>query len=542
MEKYILDAVEESIERITTASERGVKSQFLIGAGCSISCGIPSANEILKLIQKKFPISYQKLPLDQRADYRKIIDLLPLNERKELIIEITTGKKVNWGYLALARLMEAGYVSRVLSLNFDHQLQRACSLIGFHPAIYDFAVAPTKDIEQIVSPSIIHLHGQSYGFRQLSNEKETNNHILKISPLLENTFSSSPLFVTGYSGESDEMFKVLEKKYSGKEFLTWMGYDYSAKLHLEKLLKNNHASYWGGVEFDSYMVNLAIKLKCWPPRLVSEPLKTVQGWVSTLADFRPALGQKSLKLQYAANQKLIHLEREWSEKYSKLPKFENDYLFLNYQNIIKKYTRSKNKKEILKSDFHRMLVAWAYSELSHKNWQLALDRKLPKKKRIALLMKSNKYIEESLNLDDDSVRASNKINVEILLYLVTRKERYLDIAILTMNKYGYKKKNKKLMYNIIVAYIEKYKIHKDIGITKTVKKIWTKLKVYDRNMSYNYICYLSIIGEEELCKEELSYALSVGAAPKNKLLNDEDLYNVSGTRWFKSLCKKYDVN
>ena len=66
-----------------------------------------------------------------------------------------------------------GYVDRVLTLNFDLVLENACGLLALQPAVYDFGVAPADDPGLIVSPAIVHLHGQSYGLVRLNTDEET---------------------------------------------------------------------------------------------------------------------------------------------------------------------------------------------------------------------------------------------------------------------------------------------------------------------------------------------------------------------------------
>ena len=40
------------------------------------------------------------------------------------------GAGINWGHIALAQMMRAGYVDRVLTVNFDTILHRACTLLA----------------------------------------------------------------------------------------------------------------------------------------------------------------------------------------------------------------------------------------------------------------------------------------------------------------------------------------------------------------------------------------------------------------------------
>ena len=99
----------------------------------------------------------------KRHGYGACMALLSINERRDLIRPYLAKAKINWGTIALAQLMGAGFVERVLTVNFDMVPEAAGGLLGLQPAVYDFGVAPASDPAMVVSPAILHLHGQSYG-------------------------------------------------------------------------------------------------------------------------------------------------------------------------------------------------------------------------------------------------------------------------------------------------------------------------------------------------------------------------------------------
>ena len=163
MAKYSSEDVRKIAERIKAARDRERPAHFLIGAGCSISAGIPSADDLVKRIHREYPAHCADLPPEMRSLYGNCMALLSLNERRDLIRPYLEKAKINWGTIALAQLLAKGFVARVLTANFDMVLESAGSLLGLQPAVYDFGVAPANDPAMIVSPAIIHLHGQSYG-------------------------------------------------------------------------------------------------------------------------------------------------------------------------------------------------------------------------------------------------------------------------------------------------------------------------------------------------------------------------------------------
>lgn len=179
-------------ETIRAAKDRGCPIHLLIGAGCSKSAGVPLAPDLIKEIKNDFPGRFRRLSKQEKDRYGAVMKLLSINERRDLLQKFISDAKTNWAHIAMAQLMGEGYVSRVLTLNFDPILPRACSMIGLYPAIYDFGSAPAEDTARIASPSIIYLHGQSYGMVLLNTDDETLKHAKKLKPVIEDSIRSAP--------------------------------------------------------------------------------------------------------------------------------------------------------------------------------------------------------------------------------------------------------------------------------------------------------------------------------------------------------------
>ena len=80
----------------------------------------------------------------EEKTYAGCMGKLGPGQRKKLITEIVKDSKINWCHIAIAQLLAHGFVSRVLTTNFDSLVSRACSLINEYPAIYDFANPPRR--------------------------------------------------------------------------------------------------------------------------------------------------------------------------------------------------------------------------------------------------------------------------------------------------------------------------------------------------------------------------------------------------------------
>lgn len=271
--------VQEIAQLLKQAKENKKPYVFFTGAGCSMSADIPSAIGLIKEIQETFPIQIKNI--DEKKDkynYGKYMSALDKDERRRLLKpHIIDNKNINWAHIALACLIQAEYIQRVLTFNFDSILSRACNMLGLHPSIYDFATANPHLYHLINDPSIVHLHGQGTGFIQLNTENETKNHTEKLSDFIAATLNSNPSLFIGYSGNADEFFPLLKEKYSEQHRLIWAGTKSSieeieAESVKEFLTDNqNITHYIGNIDADDFLVQLAKELDCFPPELFSNP-------------------------------------------------------------------------------------------------------------------------------------------------------------------------------------------------------------------------------------------------------------------------------
>ncbi len=139
---------------------------LLIGAGCSITGNIPGAPKIIERIKEDYPYPYSQVPSTCHPEelYGECMSKLTTDERQDLFEQLNEKATINQAHLYIAALMEAGYINRIMSVNFDNLLVRACALVHLFPAIYDLTVAPsTADYGAIDQQAIFYLHGQIKG-------------------------------------------------------------------------------------------------------------------------------------------------------------------------------------------------------------------------------------------------------------------------------------------------------------------------------------------------------------------------------------------
>jgi NAD-dependent SIR2 family protein deacetylase len=333
--------VQEVAQLLKQAKENEKPYVFFTGAGCSVKAGVPSATGLIKEICEKFPIQVKNLdPEEDKYNYGKYMSALDKDERRRLLKpHIIDNKKINWAHIALACLMQAGFIERVLTFNFDSILSRACNMLGLHPSIYDFATANPHLYHLINDPSIVHLHGQGTGFVQLNTVNETKEHTEKLSDFIANTLNSNPSLFIGYSGNADAFFPLLEEKYSEQHRLIWTGTkatidaleSESVKTFLKK--NNNLTHYIGNTFADDFLVQIAKELDCFPPELFSNPYKFLNQQLENIQEYPLGDG-----LDILANLS------EYLETQSKLPLIESLYTAFIHKYPTKESTKNLEEK------------------------------------------------------------------------------------------------------------------------------------------------------------------------------------------------------
>lgn len=280
-----LRSIDEVAETLQNAKSRGKGCSLLIGAGCSVRAGIPHAAGLIQVIKERYPRAYQRAAT---KTYAKCMSELLLSERRDLIAEYVDQAKINWAHLCIALLVQAGYVDRVLSTNFDLLVVRACALLNEFPAIYDFAASQLFKAPDMPRKAVIYLHGQYTGFILINTEDDFERHTHLLEPVFEDAGRGRVWLVVGYSGENDPVFEHLARVPRFDNGLYWVGYQNGEPPpHVEQqLLKPaKDAFYVKGYDADSFFITLTQKLSIFPPRLLSQPFSHIKSAMEMLTPY-----------------------------------------------------------------------------------------------------------------------------------------------------------------------------------------------------------------------------------------------------------------
>ena len=287
---------------------------------------------------------------------------LSLGERRDLIATYVDKARINWAHIAIAQLMKAGFVDRVLTTNFDLLFVRACALLGQFPAVYDFAASQLFKAADIPDQAVFYLHGQRTGFVLMNTEDECKRHSELLAPVFEDAGKGRVWLIVGYSGENDPVFDHLAKVPRFDNKLYWVVYkDNEPAEHVRQrlLVDGKYAFYVKGFDADDFFVTLAQRLNSFPPDFVSKPFSHLDSMLEMITPY--TLPGQTMQVNVADEaRKLIRTAINTHENIQKAPSKEilaRTYLMEGkYDEVIALFSRETGS---LTPEFTE-LASWAY--------------------------------------------------------------------------------------------------------------------------------------------------------------------------------------
>ena len=285
---YCETTIEEIVENLIINKKNECKTAVLLGAGMSVTAGIPTAKGIMKDIEKNIPTRVSNC---RNKTYQNYMHFLSPSQRKKLIARYADNAKINLAHLYLGTLIKENYIDRVLTTNFDNLIIRSLALFNIFPATYDLAVSQTFIPEETAQLSLFYLHGQRNGYILLNtkSELEKSSELKHYKEVFLDTAKQRSWIVIGYSGENDPIFKRLAeiKIFSNKLF--WVGYkEEEPKEHiLQNILtpEEKYGYYLKGYNADDFFLNLVRKLKLPEPQILSTPFSHLKEEIENIGNF-----------------------------------------------------------------------------------------------------------------------------------------------------------------------------------------------------------------------------------------------------------------
>ena len=233
LKKFKADEFARRIKSIFQSSEHS-RYVFFLGAGCSISSGIPNAAELVKQwlrqlkhledgkengweawASKRFPGYSNNNPA---AHYGAVIEDLFLwpDARQQEIERLTASKYPGFGYGALAQLMSHKVYGHrchvVLTTNFDDLVADALylyshkkPLVVAHESLAKFARLITR-----FSPLIVKLHGDAH-LAPKNTPGETSTLDDSLQKVLKYLLNDAGVIFCGYGGNDQSILDALKE-------------------------------------------------------------------------------------------------------------------------------------------------------------------------------------------------------------------------------------------------------------------------------------------------------------------------------------------
>ena len=264
------------------------KAIVFLGAGASVSAGIPLTGVIVRHIKLKFrknPI-IKNAVLDGKSDYYVLMGALTADERRDLFHFYVTRDKVklNMANVYLAQLLSLGYVDYIVTVNFDDLILKACTLYNFLPPVYDVSNIKTVTTTDIRTGSVLYLHGQYFGQWLLNNKEELEKVEAEVLSLFNSIKTRRTWIVVGYSG-NDGIFDKIKSLGSFSNEFFWVKKALNPKedKHVIEFLEtpNNNAQVIEGYYADTFFLKLHAELskldeKLSPPDIFYKPFNHVK--------------------------------------------------------------------------------------------------------------------------------------------------------------------------------------------------------------------------------------------------------------------------
>ena len=525
--------IDDIVESLRTAKERRHKACLVLGAGCSVSAGVPTAAGIVKLIKDKHPRSHERA---EPKTYPKCMEQLSVAERRDMIAKLVDAAKLNWAHVAIAQLISAGYVDRVLTTNFDLLVPRACALVGEFPAIYDFAASPDFRHAQIPNKAVFCLHGQYTGFRLVNTDAECVQQFVTLRPILDNTLPGRPVIVAGYSGENDPVFTYLAERDNFEYRLYWIDYEKEPATHVRQQLlekKEKDAHFLGGCDADAFFT----------PAFIERPFSYLNGLLDGVAPFR--FEKSSQDFTQSSRQRIVRaielLEQgndAESRRLAKLSEAEQKLISGDFAAVF----------EILPSPDGpeaRKLIARA-----HVSWGLALagqaKRKTGEEAGRLLTLAAAKYEAALAIAPDDPLlltnwgaalaeQAKRKTGEEAdRLSALAGSKFEAGLAIAPDDPLALSNWGASLMWRSRSLAGEERKL-----VLQKAEAVLLRAAKTKPGDVYNLACAASLRGKPEECRELLFRCLKAGTLPDVAFISsDLDLAAVRDLEWFQDLLRE----
>lgn len=528
------------------------KPIVFIGAGMSVTGGIPSAGEIASEILAKYQDNpkIKKLRKEERI-YTNLMACLTTAERNALLNHYIEKAKVNVGYIYLAHLIKEGYIDYVLTVNFDNLLLRAMAMYNLFPPIYDLSILKDLTTDRIEKQSVTYLHGTHRGLWMLNTDKELKKISKICSPFLNKIADRRTWIVLGYSGE-DKVLDHIADLGSFTNDLYWVTYkdnDPIARVKERLLEQDNSNSYIvKGYDADSFMLRLHSEVGLKTPDILDTPFTSLQNTINSIVDISDEHEYRNVKERleiikrqltdatkryeqgitpkgYTKKKKDIDLLKKEIIKYTTEENFE-----INADRIEE---IRKEAEEINNEDLNRQLATL------YNTWGISF-KNIPKNDFSVFEKVFEKYkIATKLNPNESIYFGNWALSIQELAEFTNDLSLYNDIFEKYRIATDLDPKKGNIFYNWAYSLLELGKASKN---KKFLQEALEKALIADKlgYGSYNVACSYALLGNKTEASTYLEKSLIAKEVSIEDIENDNEWDSLRNDPDFIELLKEYE--
>lgn len=521
-----------------------------LGAGASVSAGIPLTGVIVRHIRLKFrknPL-IQKYVLNGKTDYYELMALLTADERRDLFHFYVTRDKVklNIANVYLAQLLKLGYVDYIVTVNFDDLILKACTIFNFLPPVYDISNIKTITTTDIRTGSVLYLHGQYFGQWLLNNKEELEKVENEVLALFNSIKTRRTWIVIGYSG-NDGIFDKIKSLGSFSNDFFWVKKELNPKddEHVIEFLNtpNNNVHSIEGFYADTFFLKLHAELtkldkSLNPPDIFFKPFTFIK---SAMQNVNEVDGDDDLNAQV---KNLINICNERVDK--AIEQFEDKDSLEDFKQSIINALIKKEFSDDLAGFFENKIKENNFKDAKiqlsgyYNGWGSLLLDLGRKKSDSSLFLKSFDKFQKSIKLNPKNESTLNNYGVALtqLAKLNSDPNLYRE-AIDKFKKSIEIEPKKKLEYmNYGTALLNLFHLENDFDLLKSALDV--SLKAYNFGGSpYNLSCTYALLGDKAKALKYLDETLEKGLQVKEFVLKDIDWQHYIEDEDFKALLAKY---
>jgi hypothetical protein len=305
---------------------------FLIGAGASVSAGIPGAADIGRLLVKeiarrlglsgyqswssceaywelekrarfnncrKVEIDKAAAPEDGMIDWWRVYDhafqryFSQPDDVRRLFSEIVEKAQgaINWSHLVIGEIVAAGIASTIVTTNFDQLVLSGMVRAGVIPVVCDGLESLNRIDGSPTHPQLIEIHGSRHTYLlrnapdDVASLQQDPGAIAAVQSLFHHAHA---VVVVGYGGRETGLMDLLIKAgqaYPDKH-LYWILYDDNLTNLAPKARAFLQTSKNGGVllgqDSDCFFLELSKALGIGSPSTIGNPLRLARDWLYDL--------------------------------------------------------------------------------------------------------------------------------------------------------------------------------------------------------------------------------------------------------------------